>query len=420
MKLSADWLDDAANVAPEERATAADVRISIGNQNVTQHLLGAELSDHVTVALYGLLHGLTHDWWTIFGSRDKDISLLNYRSGFILPDIRVRFDGAVFEVEARQCVYQNPDVRFWGSSQQVMSREDGEAALDEIVHTVLNRLSGAGLETTSAELRWGRVQASRRSAEEAAFCEAAGGLGLDPYKIPEDAAEFIEEAERLFECEALSEFVSGARCVERTNLLQWVKRMQSHRGSRYRVPELRAAVQDTLLSTPTKAAEKAWATGYRRARAMREVLDLPENERFSSFRDIAGKLGAAAAFNLAPQVDGLRALRSERDDGIQIHLRNHGSSLEARAAHLFAMARAVGDAACFPAPELAPVNDLRNAYRQAAGRAFAAEFLAPIDEVRSMLDDKHDLVTIADEFSVSTAVIERQIENEPRIRQACE
>ncbi len=80
-------------------------------------------------------------------------------------------------------------------------------------------------------------------------------------------------------------------------------------------------------------------------------------------------------------------------------------------AHLFAMARAVGDAA--------PVKDLHNTVRQAAGRAFAAEFLAPIDEIRSMRDDKHDLVTIANEFSVSTAVIERQLETEHRIHAAC-
>jgi len=88
-------------------------------------------------------------------------------------------------------------------------------------------------------------------------------------------------------------------------------------------------------------------------------------------------------------------------------------------AHLFAMARAVGDAACFRHTSLAPVKDLHNTVRQAAGRAFAAEFLAPIDEIRSMRDDKHDLVTIANEFSVSTAVIERQLETEHRIHAAC-
>jgi hypothetical protein len=53
------------------------------------------------------------------------------------------------------------------------------------------------------------------------------------------------------------------------------------------------------------------------------------------------------------------------------------------------------------------------------GRAFAAELLAPIEEIKSMLADKHDTITIAEEFGVSTVLIDRQIENAPRISEAC-
>lgn len=418
LQISADWLDDAANAAPEERATVADVRITVGNQNVTLHLYENSVSDHVTIALYGLAHGIAHDWWTIFGSRDNDISLLKYRSGFVLPDIRVRFDGAAFEVEAIQRNYQNPGVRFWGGFSEVMSREEGEAMLSDIVERVLARLEHAGLAGNSAALRWQRVEKSRISPE-ASFCEAAGGLGIDPYQIDEAGADFIERAEQLFEREALVEFTSGATAVEKTRLIQWVERMLNYRGSQYRLANLEGAVKQAAEKAPYKLGEKSWATGYRRARAMRSVLNLAQADRFSSFRKLADKLGASRSYNVAPQVDGLRALRSERANGIQVHLRNHGDSAEAKSAHLFAMARAIGDAACFPHTSLAPVNDLHNAVRQAAGRAFAAEFLAPINEIRSMRDEKHDLVTIADEFSVSTAVIERQLENEQRIHSAC-
>lgn len=65
------------------------------------------------------------------------------------------------------------------------------------------------------------------------------------------------------------------------------------------------------------------------------------------------------------------------------------------------------------------MNDLPFASRQACGRAFAAEFLAPVDEVRSMREDGLDAISIADEFGVSTEVVARQLENAERIRQAC-
>jgi hypothetical protein len=100
---------------------------------------------------------------------------------------------------------------------------------------------------------------------------------------------------------------------------------------------------------------------------------------------------------------------------LHVHLRNHGDTQEAAAAHLFAFARAVGDAACFPEPQLGPVTELRSAYRQAAGRAFAAEFLAPSDEIEAMRADRRDVVTIANEFAVSQQVIDYQITNRKRI-----
>lgn len=417
MKHLIEWQEDAENVAPEERATVADLRVWLNEINVTQHLNDNISCDYVTVALYGLAHGLAHDWWTIFGARDRDISLTRYRSGYLVPNLNFRFDGAVFEIVAKQHVYRNPDVRFWAGPTEIMPREDGEAILTDLIETVLSRLDAAGIPETGAHLRWHRVQASRGTPE-ALFCEAAGGLGLDPYGINDEAAAFIENAEGLFEGEPLVDFVTGAANVNQSRLLDWVQRMLDDRSSQYRVPELEDVVQDTVNASPHGSAG-AWATGYRRARAMRRVLDITQAKKFASFQDVAKLLGAGSNYNLAPRIDGIRALRSKRPDGPQIHLRNHGDSAEAQAQHLFAMARTLGDAACFPDYRLAPINGLHNAYRQAAGRAFAAEFLAPVDEIRSLLGDQHDLITIADTFAVSTNVIELQIENAERIDAVC-
>jgi hypothetical protein len=417
VKSSIEWREDAENAAPEERATVADWRVWLNEINVTQHIDDDVACDHVTVALYGLAHGLVHDWWTIFGSRDRDISLTRYRSGYLVPNLNFRFDGVAFEIVARQQVYKNPAVRFWAGPSEIMPREEGEAVLGDLIETVLSRLDAKGIRETDAHLRWRRVQASRGTSE-ALFCEAAGGLGLDPYEIDDETAAFVETAEGLFQGEALVDFVAGAANVSQSSLLDWVRRVLDDRGSQYRVPELENVVQDTVNAS-AQGRPEAWATGYRRARAMRSVLHINQAQKFASFRDIAKWLGAGANYNLAPRVDGIRALRSRRPDGPQIHLRNHGDSAEAQAQHLFAMARTLGDAACFPDQGLAPINDLHNAYRQAAGRAFAAEFLAPIDEIRSMLEDQHDLITIADAFAVSTNVIELQIENAERIDAAC-
>jgi hypothetical protein len=418
MRHSIEWQDDVANAAPEERATVAALRLFLNDRNITQYMLDGTVGDHVTVALYGLVSGLVHDWWSIFGSRDREISLKDYRTGYLIPDVRIQFDGAVFEIAAHQSVYTDPDLRFWGGTAEVLARDKGEAWLAALVEEVLARLEGKGVRDTSATLRWRRVQASKRTGE-SAFCEAAGGLGLDPYQIADDAADFIEKAEAIFGRESLVEFASGSQEVDHSRLMDWVDRMVRMKGLGYRLAELRPIVDKIAKEVPWRTGERAWAAGYRRARAMRRELGLKQHHRFASFRDLALLFGAPKNYNLAPVVDGISALRREAFNAIHVHIRNHGDRQGTAATHLFVMATAIGDSACFPEPQTSPINRLRHAYRQAAGRAFAAEFLAPIDEIRSMQEDERDKYSIANEFGVSTMVIEHQVENEERIKQAC-
>ena len=100
-----------------------------------------------------------------------------------------------------------------------------------------------------------------------------------------------------------------------------------------------------------------------------------------------------------------------------MHLRT-ANSRYAQESELFALGRAVGDAVANPPAERSAVNDLRNAVRQAAGRAFAAEFLAPIDEILSMRNDGKDLYDMAADLGVAEEVVERQLQNRERIEAA--
>ena len=64
-------------------------------------------------------------------------------------------------------------------------------------------------------------------------------------------------------------------------------------------------------------------------------------------------------------------------------------------------------------------SGLHQAERQAAGRAFAAELLAPVESVLDMAHSGCDVDEISGSFHVSPQVIARQIENQDRIREAC-
>jgi hypothetical protein len=422
VKFSADWVENAQNVAPEERATIANFRMWLAEQNVTMHLRERDnvSIESVLIALYSLAEGLAHDWWSLFGNRERVVSLIKHRTGFAVPDIRFRFDGIAFEATAFQKTYHNPPVRFWAGPTEVLTREQAEASLSEFIELVLSKLEMKGVRDTSAQLRWSRVKASRADSQEATFCESSGALGLDPYEIKDSDAALIESAAALFKKESLAEFLSGARGYNTDALLKWVKAAERRAKYKSCLSDLMAIARKAARTFPERTGDQSWALGYRRARGMRQALSLKQNDRIRTDKAFARKLGAAINFETAARVDGIRALRSHTTgDDVFVHLRDHGRSPQAQVAQLFSFSRAVGDVTCFPTPERSPVNELHSAYRQAAGRAFAAEFLAPIDEIKSMHADGHDAVTIADELFVSTTVIERQMENAQRIEAAC-
>src|SRR5579872_1970020 len=217
MKFLAKFLEGAANAVPEERATVADFQIFVSGQNVTLHFRGnapatGASMDHVTIPLYGLAEGIAHDWWSLFGGRDREFLLIRYRSGFVVPDVRFKFDGSDFEISAPQKIYKNPDVRFWAGPTEVVTRAEAEVVLSSLVEEVIEKLDTAEVRDSSAALRWKRVKESRAEPEEAQFCESAGALGLDPYQIADKDAATIDRAASLFEeRKALDEFLSGAR-----------------------------------------------------------------------------------------------------------------------------------------------------------------------------------------------------------------
>jgi len=422
MRFLAEWLENAQNAAPEERATVANFRMWLSEQNVTMNLRERDntSNESILISLYSLAEGLAHDWWSLFGNRERVISLIKHRTGFAMPDIRFRFDGAAFEATAFQKTYQNPPIRFWAGPTEILDREQAEQSLSDFIELILAKLDASGIRNTSAQLRWARVQTSRADSQESSFCESAGALGIDPYEIKDSDAALIENASELFSQEPLAEFLSGAKDYSADTLLKWVRAAERRPKYKSCLSDLMTIARRTARSFPERVGDQSWALGYRRARGMRQALDLKQTDRIRTDKNLARKLGAAVNFEAAPRVDGIRALRSYKTgDDVFIHLRDHGKSPQARVVQLFSFARAVGDVACFPTAERSPINELHSAYRQSAGRAFAAEFLAPIDEVRSMHNDGHDPMTIADELSVSTAVVDRQLENAHRIDSAC-
>ena len=404
------------------------VQLFLGAHNVFASYDPAtkRVSHALNLAAVHLADGIIRDWWRILGGRDRRHSLLRHRNGYVLPDIGFRFDGTDFEVSVSQPRYGDEGVRFFFATPEFVTRADLESALAEFVVTVERRLVEAGIQNSPLSSAWARVAASRADPEEAAFCEAAGALHLDPYRIAETDARVIEQSGQLFRGEALIEFLaglvkrgdSGASSTPYGPVLAGLSKTIHSSGKEALLPALPGIAKDIGRSGQRHPGEKAYAPGYRAAGGLRSILGAQSCSNVPSVTSLANSLGNSR-FGAAEHDLGVNAVVSREGDAVRVHLNGQGGPDWGSWAQNFAFARALGDAVCFPDTGNSVINRLHGAERQATNRAFAAQFLAPVDEVLGMRESGRSLSEVARAFGVASAVIEHQEENKERIWEAC-
>lgn len=421
MKFLVEWIDGAPNASAEERATMCDLRIIVGDTNACAHRddVDKEAYEAIVVPAVYLAEGMATDWWNIFGGRDCKRPIWPYRTGFILPCLSFGCNGSTFEVSGEQMSCENPGVRFWRVDAETVSRDEADRELAGFVQRVVDRLSEADIEGSELQLRWKRVSESRLDPGEHIFCEAAGALGLDPYAIADRDADFIMRAGEVLSGTPLTEFLAGvnsAREEVRDGALTSVADAARAAGAGSRLPELRGAAQEVDCGLrQRRGGEGGWGPAYRLARAFREAVGVDDGFEFDSVCRIAGILGNPS-FERSEHLSGVDGVVTRGTD-VHVHLRKprYGPSWFEN----FNLARAIGDAVCFPEDGPSVINRLHGAERQAVGRAFAAEFLAPGEAVWGMQQEGYDPGEIAGRFVVDTRVIQHQIENRDRIERAC-
>ena len=421
VKFLTEWIEDAPNISPQEWSTLCDLQIFVesGNACAWEDLETREVFHHLTLPAVHLARGIAADWWSIFGSRDRWHSVLHHRTGFALPDLRFSFDGSLFQVSAKKITYKNPYLRFFQEPFGTLSRQEAEQELSGFVQQVTGKLESDGIGGSGLSICWSRVEQSLEDPGEAAFCEAAGALGADPYSIEDGDASFIEEAGKLFSGEELIEFIAKFRLGRRNSVsrevaLEAIRDVEAKQPETSRLPDFLDAAQQVRHAAERREGERVWAASYRAARAFREVMGIDESVTSQSPSTVAAKLGSNN-FQQVENLAGVDAVVSRTGNDMHVYL----GKLSGQPAENFAFARAIGSAICFPDARLSVVNELQGAERQAVGRAFAAEFLAPVETIMDMHSDGVDISDISRAFNVSPMVIGLQMENKDRIHRAC-
>lgn len=446
IKFEFDWISANGVAGPELAATWASLYIHVGESTVTRVLdvRSKTVRDMVFVPLYPLAEWLVSNWWFLLyefenpvkengQAFDRRHSLRFGREGYDYPDLQIVSSGHLVRLVWKrdqpswfrhECVEQG-----W----TLIDRESWYANCADLIECVIARLHEFDIHDTLLEQDWSAIQ--QADEEEIEFCKTAGGLGLDPYAMEDDAIKSVLILGETLKGVALEE---AAAALSPEGIVSGIKDLQlavenarrNHLGLKRFAPVVRSLLDIVEISagqsgripvsvhssdSVLRKTSNPWQEGYDLARKFRRVLDL-DNDPLSTWCAIAHALEEPVeqleratrpvSFGSAFLMEGV--ITRNRDENIGFALSAHRDE-----SRRFLFCRALADILTSPYPDT--VLTRARSWRQQRGRAFAAEFLAPAPAIRKRISSgvilEDDIDSLAREFGVSPFVIKHQIDN---------
>ena len=432
LKFEIDWVDAEGVHGPELSATWASLRIAAGESAVTRVLdaRAKTVRECVSVPLYPLAEWLATNWWFLMREvnnpakeDDRDFRrrhvLGGGREGYAFPNLEMFSSGGWTHLAWKGGPSPWTRVEFLGQGEARIDSGEFREACSGIVDQVIRRLVSLGIEETFLQQEWKAIQEA--DVEEAEFCAVAAGLGWDPYALDDDGrALVLELAERLSGV-VLEEAVAALdpqRVLEGCSAISGA--MAEARSNGLRLEGLGRIARENRpdygsTSSPSQEVVPPWEAGYEMAGQLRWALEL-DGEPLASMSGVAGVIGEGSELlervnkpvdlRAAPLVDGVVTLDEERNPAFGFRQLGERS-------RRFHFCRALAEVLASPGTDTLLTR--ANSERQQRNRAFAAEFLAPASGLRERIPgrtvDGDAIDELADEFGVSSRVIEHQIQN---------
>ena len=383
LDFSMEWLSS-GSTDPVFRDTSAQLAICLDNVCLTRNedLWSKTVRDSILVSVYPLASWLAGSWWRLNHEplpatrpplawrMAHELGAANH--GFVWPRILFVPDGETMSIWAEPIATPGQSVNYTTGLETVktLSMNEFQRATDGLVENVLSRLEAVGQGQTELASLWALVKEDRNNAETTRVRQLEAQMGFDPEEcLPAVIAEALRMQATTGRT-AMSELAPVfGDAISRIGDLQRQSGLQGH-------PQVTS--DDIDMYT---AWARPWEQGAAAAKRLRERLD----NRTAPISD-------TALLDLLGVSQNEAALWSPAKNPVAIAKPNHAGhwDLIPRKPHpiakRFEWARFLGDFLSHPVGSDGWLvsSDLATA-RQKRQRAFAAEFLCPIDALVDVL-----------------------------------
>lgn len=373
--------------------------------------------------LYPLAEWIVWNWWSLLYEPDahwlreqrcysRRHNLLYVGDGISMPDIEFRPLGRHVQVIWAPSSHPYQQIDFMGCGTAIVERDQFLASFYSLVEGVCSRLEQESVPGTALVEGWEGVKESMGDNEESLFCQAVATQGKDPYSLePSEEDNVLMVARMIPETLHRDFFHIGSwesLYQQAETLLKALHWIEHNKGNWKNLSLLREKI-----TVPAKGIVP-WEQGYILARILRTALGC-NGKMFSSLSDIV-QLFKVSEYQLAQTMKsqetmtGLDAVVGENESG------SPGFIIRPRCRpenQMFSFCRALCE--YFVSPHLPNLVVDANTERQKRNRAFAAEFLAPAEVIRSRLTgretSREEIDEIAYLMGTSSYIIAHQVEN---------
>lgn len=428
LTIDFEWIDPLAARGAELRATWARLSIAVDNYPLTRVFdqRSKTMRDAIYLPLYPFAEWLAERWWSLWTEPgpssssdrtgyDSRHSLVHAREGYALPPVRIEPAGSIVLVSWFPEKLLSHRLEFPGQGEAWIETSSLRDRLSSLIEAIVTRLEISGITDSRLQQEWAAIRTADLG--EKMFCECAGALGLDPYDLDDSQREEIEKIGNVLPEEIIHEFFRSAR-PEIGNL-------------KIDAEEVRAAVEHAEKNmtklAPLKSLRRVvskwggsngatpWEQGYSFAQTLRVHLGLDGNP-LKTMENIGNVLGIGKN-DLDNALDKFSSRSIPFAALVEINY-EHSPVFVLRpalpASTRFHFCRGLFEYLYAPMKRSSLITD-SNTEQQKRNRAFAAELLAPAaalrDQIRSPVVTWEKAEEIADEFGVSTYVINYQLLN---------
>ncbi len=276
-----------------------------------------------------------------------------------------------------------------------------ELLLDRLVRPVAAYLEKGRRFNRPAHALLRRLEDVMAYEREANFAKTAGALGLSPHDVSDALANSIRELIAMMpDQSARLDFASSTIPETFEASIAWAKGELRDRKQTNRFAGLRG------FRPAAKAGNApAWRVGKTYAEQLRNRLKLADDQPIGGVEGLKQLFGGDGFRASAIQEDALRGIRGGAHENPVLVVQDHGPAKTA-----FLLARAIGDYLAYDDP-IGPITELKTE-RQALGRAFGAELLAPSDGVIHMIQEENKTqMAVAHHYGVDVSVVGYQYAN---------